>query len=85
MQPLLGSPWEMSASIVDVGLMATVVSVGIGVLVSVGAAVGSIAVVVPLLHADRVTINTNRVRETFLKSFPPRNDRSPICADKISH
>ena len=84
MQPVFGSPWEMSASIVVVGLMATVVSVGMGVLVSVGAAVGTIAVVVPLLHADRVKLITNRVREIFLKSFPPRNDRSPICTDKIS-
>jgi hypothetical protein len=64
----------MSASLVDVGLIAIAVSVGLGGLVAVGAAEGSIAVVVPLLQAERMIINTNRVREIFFKSFPPMSD-----------
>jgi len=83
-QPLLGSPWETRASLVFVGLTATLVSVGIGGLVAVGAAVGLIAAVVPLLQAERVTININRVRDIFFKSFPPMSDRSTICTGKIS-
>lgn len=74
----------MSASLVDVGLIATAVSVGLGGLVAVGAAVGSIAAVVPLLQADRITINTNRAREIIFKSFPPMSDLYRICTNTIS-
>lgn len=74
----------MSASLVDVGLIAIAVSVGLGGLVAVGAAEGSIAVVVPLLQAERMIINTNRVREIFFKSFPPMSDLYRICTNTIS-
>jgi hypothetical protein len=74
----------MSGSLVDVGLLATAVSVGLGGSVAVGAAVGSIAVIAPLLQAERITINTNRVREIFFKSFPPMSDLYRICTNTIS-
>lgn len=36
-QPVFGSPWELSASLVDVGLIATAVADGVRGAVAVGA------------------------------------------------
>lgn len=74
----------MSASLVGVGVMAIVVSVGFGGSVAVGAAGGSIAVGVLLMQPERMIINMNRVGEIFFKLFPPMSDWSRICTDTVS-
>jgi hypothetical protein len=77
-QPVFDSPCEISASLVDVGLIATAVAVGIDGLVAEGVEVSSIVEEVLLLQPKRITIDRNRVREIFFKLFPPMSDCSHV-------